>query len=199
MLNNSLLEKVEQHVKGLFATNYNPQLLYHNLNHTQKVVERCSEIAEAYPLSQEERFILLAAAWFHDTGHLLETGCGHEAKSVEIMREFFQHQAVDQFIADQAAGCIMATAMPQKPTTLLEKIICDADVYNLGTEEFKQTDQLVKAEIEQTLKTHCCNWDITTLNFLKTHRFFTSYCKRKLKAGKEKNVHLVQNRVAANA
>lgn len=195
----AMLKKVELHVRGLFETNYNPTLVYHNLTHTEKVVARCTEIAAEYTLTPQEKFILLSAAWLHDTGHLMEIGCGHEAKSVEIMRAFFQKNGIEKALTDQVAGCIMATAMPQQPKTLLEQILCDADVYNLGTDEFKQTDVLVKAEIEQTLKTRCCNWDMSTLNFLKSHIFFTDYCNRKLKAGKEKNVHLVESRMAANA
>lgn len=195
----ALLTKVELHVKGLFEANPNPTLLYHNLAHTEKVVARCTEIAAEYTLTEQDQFILLSAAWFHDTGHLLETGCGHEAKSVEIMRKFFQKNEVANGIPDQVAGCIMATAMPQQPTTLLEQIICDADVYNLGTDEFKQTDILVKAEVEKTLKTHCGNWHITTLQFLKKHRFFTDYCTKKLTEGKAKNIHFVESQIAAKA
>lgn len=194
-----ILSKVEQHVKGLFEANHNPTLLYHNLEHTEKVVARCTEIAGQYALTPQEKFILLSAAWFHDTGHLFDAGCGHEAKSVGIMRKFFELHSIDNTITEQAAACILATAMPQKPTTLLEKIICDADVYNLGTEEFKQTDPLVKAEVEQTLKTRCPNWDRTTLQFLKKHHFFTDYCNRKLEEGKAKNINLVENRIAAKA
>jgi HD superfamily phosphodiesterase len=192
-----LLSNIENYVKGLFESNHNPALLYHNLAHTETVVSRCAEIAAAHSLSTEDQFILFSAAWFHDTGHLIEVGCGHEVKSVHIMRDFLQQHDIKDDVISKIEGCIMATSMPQNPATLLEQILCDADVYNLGTDEFKKTDQLVKAEIEQNLKTNFCNWDSITLKFLKSHHFFTDYCNRKLKAGKEDNVHFVEKRITS--
>jgi hypothetical protein len=41
--------------------------------------------------------------------------------------------------------------LPQKPFTLIEKIICDADLYHLGTNKFKKLSALLKQEREEYL------------------------------------------------
>ena len=33
----------------------------------------------------------------------------------------------------------MATKLPQSPHSLIEQIICDADLFNLGTDMFRET------------------------------------------------------------
>ena len=38
--------------------------------------------------------------------------------------------------------------MPAVPSTLVEQIICDADTYHLGTEDFLHLDKLVWQELE---------------------------------------------------
>jgi HD superfamily phosphodiesterase len=45
-------------------------LLYHNIEHTEFVVQKTYEIASNYSFDEKEIFILSAAAWFHDTGQL---------------------------------------------------------------------------------------------------------------------------------
>jgi hypothetical protein len=44
-------------------------------------------------------------------------------------------------------SCICATKLPQRPKSLLEEIVCDADKYNLGTENFLKSDELLKKRI----------------------------------------------------
>ncbi|HYC30128.1 MAG TPA: HD domain-containing protein, partial [Chitinophagaceae bacterium] len=84
----NIYKKVESFVTELFEKNQTNALLFHNLEHTEKVVEHSKEIAMQYQLSEREQFILYAAAWFHDTGHLFVDPARHEMKSVELMRDF---------------------------------------------------------------------------------------------------------------
>ena len=65
----NIYKKVAQHVTGIFEEYHHPNLTYHNLEHTQKVVERVQEIAAHYQLSENDMLTLYTAAWFHDTGH----------------------------------------------------------------------------------------------------------------------------------
>jgi HD-GYP domain-containing protein (c-di-GMP phosphodiesterase class II) len=67
---NALLIDTESYVKGLFKQNNQNNLVFHNLEHTETVVERVHEIAAHYQLPQKELLELSIAAWFHDTGHL---------------------------------------------------------------------------------------------------------------------------------
>ena len=40
----------------------------------------------------------------------------------------------------------MATKFPRDPKNLLEQIICDADTYHLGTEEFEEMNKRMLEE-----------------------------------------------------
>ena len=183
-----LLSEIACHVEGLFEANKYPYLVYHNLDHTRLVVQHAMEIAKHYPLDNRSVFILLAAAWFHDTGHLAGNIEDHEETSVQIMKEFLTTKSVDEKTVNEISVCIRATKMPPVPSTLLEQIICDADTFHIGTEDFPHFNKLVWLEMEQRLNRPISNKVRQSLLFLKNHRFFTSYCQQLLSKGKDRNI-----------
>lgn len=184
-----LLKDIEAHVRELFEKYAHPYLLYHNLAHTISVVHHTHEIAEYYLYDTHHHFIVTAAAWFHDTGHLLTGMEGHEQKSVELMKVFLAPKNISDEIIQEISWCIMATRMPVKPFTLSEKIICDADTYHLGTEAFELQNNLVKLELEARTGNPVSNWHAASLAFIQSHRYYTSYCQQLLTEGKERNIH----------
>ena len=185
----SLLADIEKHVKGLFSQYPRPYLHYHNLYHTLQVVSHTKEIAQFYKYNDPDLFMLMAAAWFHDTGYLLADNTEvHEQKSTELMAEFLSSKNVAFNIIENASNNIMATKMPVRPHTLSEKIICDADMYHLGTDDFFNHNQLVKEELEARLHKPMENWRNSSLSFLIKHQFYTTYCQDLLNAGKQKNL-----------
>lgn len=135
-----LLDETAEYVKGLFDQYNRQYLLYHNITHTRNVVKHASEIADHYQLDERSVFILLTAAWFHDTGQLEGDMAVHEERSVAFMEEFFSDKDVDRNTLDNISKCIMATKMPVEPTNQLEMIICDADTWHLGTVDFQRLD-----------------------------------------------------------
>jgi len=61
-------------------------------------------------------------------------------------------------------------------------------MYHLGTDEFFTHNQLVKEELEARLQKPMENWRKSSLSFLSTHHYFTTYCQELLNAGKQKNL-----------
>ncbi len=190
-----LSKQIPIYVSAIFHGHVKPELVYHNLEHTMRVVERTLEIANYYRLGATERFILLTASWFHDTGHLFSGPQGHEQQSVAIMEPFLLEHGIDPVIIEDIRGCIMATRIPHQPDTFLQEIICDADTYNLGTEEFLVTDELLKEEWGLRGLPVGREWDNLTLDFLQGHRFFTGYCSGKLRKGKQDNIDTFTRRI----
>ncbi|PZR26101.1 MAG: metal-dependent phosphohydrolase [Citrobacter freundii] len=188
-----LLTDIEAYVKKNFANADTSKLLYHNYTHTQNVVEHTKEIADHYSLGQETEFVLLAAAWFHDTGHLFNEWEGHEEKSVEVAEFFLSDKGLTDQMLKEIRRCIMATKMPAHPTDLMEAIICDADTYHLGTDLFFQHNELVWDEIEARLGKKIVNRVAKTVLFMEAHKFFTSYCRELLQAKKEKNLEKLRS------
>ncbi|HSU49490.1 MAG TPA: HD domain-containing protein, partial [Segetibacter sp.] len=92
---NLIIKKVEAHVIELFQKTPHPKLIYHNVHHTQKVVERTKEIAAHYNLIESDMLVLLVAAWFHDTGYLFDEAAMHEEKSAHLMNEFTKDLIAD--------------------------------------------------------------------------------------------------------
>jgi predicted metal-dependent HD superfamily phosphohydrolase len=101
--------------------------------HTQDVVEATKQIAHHYRLNEHDYFLVVTAAWFHDLGYYSGETTDHETQSVAIAAEFLRSNSVNTKTITEIGGCIMATRMPQLPVTLLQKIVCDADLFNLGT------------------------------------------------------------------
>ncbi len=188
-MNKSILKSAQQHIQDLYSKDDKHNLLYHNYNHAVTVVDRINEIAAHYELSEQDTIALSLAGWFHDVGHLYSMPPEHEMKSEEIAREWMQQQGVDSAIANEVGQLIGATKMPAEPQNLTQRIIKDADTYNLGTKEFKKTDKLLKEEMRlRNFTTKLAAWNQHTLEMLQGHEFFTDYCKNLLTAGKEKNM-----------
>jgi hypothetical protein len=101
----------------------------------------------------------------------------------------------DTKIIDAIAGCIMATKIPHNPKTLPEKIICDADTYHFGTEDFIHTDSWLKKELRSGINFPIDNWDRSTLDMLIKHEYITSYCRELLNKGKQKNIAIAIKRI----
>jgi predicted metal-dependent HD superfamily phosphohydrolase len=186
---NALLLDTESYVKALFKQHNHENLVFHNLEHTESVVERAQEIASHYQLPDKELLELSIAAWFHDTGHLVVDPSGHEQKSVELMEAFLKSRTDDEELINNVAGLIRITKFPPTPQSLPEMIICDADTYHFGLDDFKQTNKAMKKELVlRNMNTMVLDWERNSLELLKKHQFFTAYCIDLLQNGKEKNI-----------
>ena len=189
MDHDELYKKIENYVTALFEWLLHPTLIFHNLQHTQIVVKRSKEISAQYNLSDDRKFILLSAAWFHDAGHLFTNPENHEMMSCKVMNQFMKEYVKEKSIVASINECIMATKFPRDPKNLLEKIICDADTYHLGTKEFEEMNKRMLEETKlKKGNSAVINFNEETIKILISHRFYTDYCKELLDAGKLKNL-----------
>lgn len=190
----SLVDVVGIYVCRLFDELMEPDLYYHNLDHTLAVVKHAHEIATHYNLNEEQHYVLGVAAWFHDTGHLLGKISHHEQASINLMKEYLSAKNISADTQDAIARCIMATKMPVNPSGLLEEILCDADTWHLGTSDFERIDQLVWKEFEVRMQEKINDRNARSLQFMQQHRFYTSYCRGLLNEGKERNIELLRKK-----
>lgn len=191
-----MYKKTEQYVTDLFNDNENPNLVFHNLEHTMKVVERTKEIAGHYYLSENDMLAVYIAAWFHDTGYLFTDPAHHEEKSVELMKEFLKVHAPDEKLEVTTEACILATRPPRQHDSLLKEIICDADTYHLGTKEFKDADKKVWEEYNlYGIALQEEGWVAKAIELLNTHHFYTKYCIDLLEKGKQKNIKKLKKKL----
>src|SRR5687767_10142544 len=182
-----LLEQAQSYVTDLFQSKVDPKFLFHNLDHTQQVVSAATEIATHYGLNDEDRLVLMLSAWFHDTGFRHGHPQDHEKESIRLASEFLQQHHVDAELVQRVSSCIQATRMPQSPLSQVEKIMCDADLYHLGTSEFKKMNQQLKREQEAYTGKEISKkeWRQRNIEFLESHQYFTDYCQQKLEPQKQ--------------
>ena len=192
MLENQVqvLQEAQAVVTDLLQNKLSKSIRFHTLDHTQEVVAACQLLADAHQLNAGDRFALLLAAWFHDTGYSAGEAKGHEEVSKELAVSFLQARQAEPELIEKVTGCINATRIPQTPTSLLERIICDADLFHLGTEAFTEKNKLLRTELEN-LSGHEISkksWRKTNIRFLEGHRYFTDYGKEKLDPVKQQHL-----------
>jgi len=182
------LEQIKAYVQSLFRTVDQNKLFYHDLNHTEEVIEHAVEIANHYRLSDKDFFTLMAACWFHDVGYLQHSK-DHEVMGASLAAEFLRNKGLPESHIDEVMACIMATKMPQQPIGLLQQIICDADLYHLGTPAFKERNKAIRKEYEANhAPIDKTKWREENLNFLRAHSYHTAYAVEHLTKGKEDNL-----------
>lgn len=191
----ALTDKAQQYVKQLYNNNNNDVLVYHNLKHTEKVVNHCEEISSHYAMEDSEKESLIVAAWFHDVGHLFTEPALHEEKSAEIAEQFAKENYLSEDKLRQIKELIMVTRMPRHPKTILEQIICDADTYNLGTDEFKGTNKKVRKELRlRGFDFTKPEWNKMTIDLFERHEFYTPYVQGLLNEGKTANLNKLKGK-----
>jgi predicted metal-dependent HD superfamily phosphohydrolase len=195
-MSDNIYKRVAKYVTDIFEEHPHPNLVYHNLEHTTNVVERAEEIAAHYQLTEADTLTIYIAAWFHDTGHLFTDIEKHEEYSVDLMKEFMQKESSDHAsLIPKIADCILATKVQNKPKTVPEEILRDADTYHFGTKDFKKTNKQVKKEFElRGYNMLVRDWVKNTIEMLEKHEFFTTYCKMLLEQKKRKNIEWVKRK-----
>ncbi len=95
---------------------------------------------------------------------------------------------------DVIAELIAATRMPQRPTSPLAELLCDADLDVLGREDFWDVNRLLLAETEyyrgQVISE--AEWLVNQLRFLEEHVYFSGTAHMLRDPGKVRNVDLMR-------
>ena len=180
----------------MLTNNLDPRFVFHNLDHTEDVADACSRMADYYQLNAEDRYVLSLSAWFHDTGYTAGHIEGHEDVSIQIASGFLRQHQVDETVIQRVNSAIQATRMPQSPLSQGEKILCDADLMHLSTEDFKARNQLLKQERENLLETKISKkeWQRGNIQFLENHKYFTEYGQQFLEPKKLTNLSEIRKR-----
>ncbi|MVT12352.1 Pycsar system effector family protein [Chitinophaga tropicalis] len=197
MQTGTIIEAAQTYVATRYQEYPHPNLVYHNLEHTQQVVAAAEQIAAHYRLEEKDLLVVYVACWFHDLGYLMGETKYHEEKGAELAREFLDIQQIPANVQEQVTGCIMATKMPQNPHTLLEQIVCDADLFHLGLKDFKQRSKLLRQEMELTTGAEipAAAWNRSSLRLQEEHHFHTAYCKALLQSQKEENITKLRSKL----
>ncbi len=173
----SLVEKAQNYTSSLLnkCANYP----YHNPAHTTWVFNRATYLALAENVTGEDLEDLQLASLFHDTG-FIEQYEKNEHIGARIARKWLIENHHPEERIEKVESIIMATVLFSVPHTLLEEIIQDADLDNIGTREefyfsldyYDELKLIGKADIPD-----CAYWQFV-FTLLTKYKFHTETAKR---------------------
>jgi len=184
------------HVSAMFEGYVDASYSYHNLAHTQQVVEAATQLAQAVNLREDEVEQLLVAAWFHDVGYC-EGHLGHELVSARLVESFLEEQGWSDVQIAPVANAIKSTLITIEAESQLDKLLCDADLSYLGLEGFQERILSLRQEWEVTLSQQYSEkeWLELNVHFLSTQRYYTEAGFRLFDVGKQKHILKLQQQL----
>lgn len=169
------IEAAANYMHNFLQTKLSPSLVYHNYAHTLDVLNAAIRIAGDEGISTGPDLLLLkTAALYHDCGYAFVYK-NHEDESCRIVKEVLPGFDYSDSEIEIICKIIMMTKLPSNPQTLLEKILCDADLDYLGSDDFiKHGDQLY-SELHSIGRVENKNeWNKMQIKFLESHRYYTN-------------------------
>jgi uncharacterized protein len=157
---------------------------YHNYQHTLYVVDKAIEISNEENCTAHETDLVSAAALWHDTG-FIKSYTDHEEEGCLLAKEYLPVYGYSKEDIDKICGMIMATQIPQSPQNKLEEIVADADLEYLGTDDAAaKAEHLFKEWRHMDPSLTREEWNRKQIAFLRSHHYFTRYCKEKREEAK---------------
>ena len=189
-----IYSRIQTAIISILSGQLDKRLTYHNTSHTLDVVNQSERIALAEGITSKKDLLLLkTAALFHDTGFLYVYD-GHEDKSCEIAREKLNDDFSQQDI-QLICGLIMVTKVPQTPSSLLEEIICDADLDYLGRDDFEKLSDCLKHEfLDYGVVRNEVDWENKQIAFFEMHHYFTHTSKQNRQPTKTQHLLKLQEK-----
>jgi len=184
-----IIEAASAYVEKLLSEQLPEGYNYHKFKHTSFVVKEAERLAAENGLNKEDTELLLLAAWFHDTGYI-QGFKDHEEKSISIASDFLKQHGYDASKIERITQLIRETKMPQTPQTLPGKILCDADLSGLGSEDYFKISKQLRKELRNTQSKEFSDdeWIKQEIEWMESHRYFTPAAQKLYGAQKEKNI-----------
>lgn len=174
---NELLEDMKHYVFQLFKEKLDAKFVYHSFLHTERVVASANEIIGNLELTTEENFVIITAAWFHDTGYINGMD-NHEKASVAIATSFLQRKKISDTIINKVSECIRATKIDVQPKNITEEVIKDADASHFAKDYFRKVSELLRQELGLVNQANysVTDWRKENIELLTSaHKYYTTY------------------------
>ena len=187
--------KAERHIMRILEKGLSPNLYYHCIEHTKDVVRAAESIAIQEGVTDEGLYLLKSAATYHDAG-FVEDYDNNEPIGARMAEEVLPQYGYTPDQIEEVKRLIYVTEIPHRPATLLEEIMCDADLDYLGRDDFHQIADRLRRELKEQGKIKSDRqWDEIQVKFLTEHRFFTKTSIRNRHAKKVQNLNEIKKRL----
>jgi class 3 adenylate cyclase len=179
-----ILDKLEKELPS--------DLHYHNVKHTVDVVTEVELIGWAEGISDYDLLILKTAALFHDVGHT-RSYTDHEYYGTQIAKEILPEYNYSSEQIENICKIIMSTKLPPSPESLLEEIICDADLDYLGRSDFIPVSNNLYEELKnRNLIGTLDEWNRKQIAFISNHQYFTSTAVKLREINKQNQIERIR-------
>lgn len=196
-INLCIFKGIYKKVMGTLEQDLPYWLKYHNAAHTNYVLQQAVTIALHENISGRDLCLVKIAALYHDAGFLINHE-NHEELGCDLASRELLDTQLSQAEIDTVCGMIQATNIPQKPKNILEKIVADADLEYLGTDNFEEFGgNLYKELLHFNPRLSLKEWDKIQIDFLSNHSYHTNYCKIHKEPKKRQNLEIVKERLLA--
>ncbi len=184
----TLLERIEISLTKRFAHQLSDKLVYHNLSHTQRILQSIQEIGQAESLSDEELEVVTLAGWFVNSGflHLDKFGkiesprdlfayCNQH--SIEIARQELQKHQVAPEKIELVTTIIRDGAPLAENPSRLGIILADAVTADWAKPGSKKRLKLLYEEflLTDVVSFGKSTWYDEVLSYLQTHQYLTEF------------------------
>lgn len=165
------------------------RLAYHDFAHTaDNVVPAVARLAAGEGITGRDAQRLIVAAWFHDIGYLVRYE-RNESDAVALAAEVLPGLGLSVDDVAEVARSILATEVPQRPTSLAGQVLADADLFVLGTNRFASQHRALQQELAAFGRVYSDDdWVRAQIRFLTEHRYFTGTARRLNEHGKAANL-----------
>ena len=182
-------EKARDYVLNRLAHELLPGLVYHCLGHTvNEVVPAADRLATLEKVGDEDRLLLLTGAYFHDLGFIRQRQ-DHEVISSQLAGQALPGFGYSDAQIAVVLGIIRATRLPQSPTNLLEMIMVDADMDDLGNEDFWIRSKDLRQELDNYgIQFTDKEWYSDQLRLMQSYKYFTHSAQVLREAVKQQHI-----------
>lgn len=178
-------------ILNLLTHDLAPDLYYHTVEHTLDVYHSAREIAGKENIIGSDLKLLSVAALSHDCGYVNGRN-NHEICSCEIAKEVLPRFGYSESDIEIICQLIMVTKLPQNPHSILEQIICDADLDYLGRDDFFTIgNRLYREMLAYGRVKNEIEWDIIQIEFLRNHHYFTPTANKLRNQKKQENLNIL--------
>ncbi|MEP6676883.1 MAG: YitT family protein [Ferruginibacter sp.] len=170
-------------------------ITYHNAQHTKNVIAAAEYLAAGENVSDEELILLKTAALFHDAG-FLQNHKEHEMLSCKLARKYLPDYDYSEQQIDTICNMIMATKLPQSATEHLSRLLCDADLFYLGSDDYSVNARNLFAEFKRNgIVSSSTEWDLKQIEFLSAHQYFTNTARNEREEKKQHNLAQLRTKI----
>ena len=143
------------------------ELHYHSIRHTLNALKNCEGYIKYFNIDSYEAKLLRIGILLHDIGFTVSMD-QHELEGAKIANKLMTSCKFSKTDIKVVTELILSTRLPQKPKSLLEKIICDVDLDYLGRKDYFEISELLYMELlERSAYFDRTQWNRIQIDFWK--------------------------------